>query len=249
MSCDIKEFEKIENLFCDYKHLLTDDFKSRMKKCIRLTHFGYLHGACKEAKKLCEKTEVENLFTLIISLYNKKRDFHTAKFLLIQCFENALRSTLAIEIAKLYNKTLEDDWFNQNLATNSKQHKLINKINHIKQKQKITQINSTLEAFDLFTFGDLEDILKSHWSALSFLFTDEKTYKNQPLPVYGTKEHVITKISKIRLARNEIFHNKPSNIKFQKDLEAILLRFGFNLKDAINIGDIKKHIILQYVYD
>lgn len=63
MSCDIKEFEKIENLFCDYKHLLTDDFKSRMKKCIRLTHFGYLHGACKEAKKLCENRSWKFIYT------------------------------------------------------------------------------------------------------------------------------------------------------------------------------------------
>lgn len=48
--------------------------------------------------------------------------------------------------------------------------------------------------------------------------------------------------------RNEIFHNKPTKIKFQKDLEILMLRMDFNLKDAINIGNIADGISLQYKY-
>ena len=73
-------------------------------------------------------------------------------------------------------------------------------------------------------------------------------YKNQILPSYGTKEHLITKISQIRKARNDIFHNKPTQIKFQKDLEILLLRLDYNLEEAIQIGEISTAVKLQYNY-
>ena len=64
-----------------------------------------------------------------------------------------------------------------------------------------------------------------------------------------TKTHLINKINQIRCARNDIFHNKPTKIKFKKDLEAILLRLGYNLKDAIDIGEIQNGVKLKYKYE
>ena len=77
----------------------------------------------------------------------------------------------------------------------------------------------------------------------------KKRYKNQPLPQYKTRKQLIGKIDKIRRARNEIFHNKPTQIKFQNDVENLLLRLGYNLQDAIDIGEIRNVIPLQYNYD
>ena len=51
------------------------------------------------------------------------------------------------------------------------------------------------------------------------------------------------------MLRNETFHNKPIKLKFQKDLEILLLRLGYNLYGAINIGDIHNAIHLKYQYD
>ncbi|WP_139452272.1 hypothetical protein [Campylobacter armoricus] len=53
---------------------------------------------------------------------------------------------------------------------------------------------------------------------------------------------------KDRKARNEIFHNKPTKIKFHKDLEILLLRLDYNLEDAIKIGEISAAIQLKYNY-
>lgn len=65
----------------------------------------------------------------------------------------------------------------------------------------------------------------------------------------GTKEHLLTKISQIRKARNEVFHNKPTKIKFQKDLEVLLLRLEYNLQDAIQVGELSSAIKLHYNYE
>ncbi len=46
-----------------------------------------------------------------MKLYTKKRKIHQANFLLLHCFENALRSTLCVKIAKLYNTSNSDSWF------------------------------------------------------------------------------------------------------------------------------------------
>lgn len=181
-----------------------------------------------------------------MKLYTKKRKNHQANFLLLHCFENALRSTLAVKIANLYNTTC-DDWFLKK-PNNQIGLKYIFKIFKKRSSHLKIEPKNTWEIFDCFYLVDLEDIIETHWKELSHIFKETKEYKNQALPSYGTKEHLITKIKQIRKARNEIFHNKPTKIKFQKDLEIILLRLDYNLEDAIQIGKVSTNIKLQYKY-
>lgn len=246
-SLETENLQKIKQIFREYPHLMTLDFENRMRQSIRVLHYQYLYSACKETQAILPKYIHHNLFELIMNIYNKKRRSHQAKFLLLHCFENALRSTLAVEIANLYNEH-EDSWFLKKAGTgeSEEENELLKKIARIKRKQKI--FKNTFEVFDIFTLGDLQDILKTHWETIAYLFVQPKYYKNQPLPAYG-KEHLMVKMSRIRNVRNETFHNKPTKLKFQKDLEILLLRLGYNLYDAINIGNISDSICLKYQYD
>ncbi|EAI2977484.1 hypothetical protein HFW12_000118 [Campylobacter jejuni] len=87
------EYERIKTLFSNFPNLLNKDFEIRMKKALGVLHFDYLWGACKEAEKILAKYKQDNLFDLIMRIYTKKRKTHQANFLLLHCFENALRST------------------------------------------------------------------------------------------------------------------------------------------------------------
>lgn len=102
--------------------------------------------------------------------------------------------------------------------------------------------------FDLFSLGDLEYILKEYYSYFESIFKDQKIYKNQALPIFGTKQHTINTIIRIRNTRNEIFHNKPTKIKFQKDVEILLLRLGYNLKKATQIQNLQSYLNLKFQY-
>ena len=237
----------IKVLFSAFPHLLTLDFEERIKQSIKVLHYQYLWGACKEAHAILSKTNADNLFNLIMTLYNKRRKTHQANFLLLHCFENALRSTLAVEIASLYN-TDKDNWFLKSQSDNAKENKLLKQIQTIARTRNLQEFQNTFEVFDIFSLGDLQRILSDHWGELAPLFNSQKTYKNQALPVYETKQSLIAKIDKIREARNAIFHNKPTKIKFQRDLEILLLRLGYNLQDAITIGEIQRCITLRYNY-
>lgn len=246
-SLETENLQKIKQIFIEYPNLMTLDFENRMRQSIRVLHYQYLYSACKETRAILPKYNDNNLFGLIMNIYNKKQRLHQAKFLLLHCFENALRSTLAVEIANLYNEH-EDNWFLREVGVGRSEgeKKLLEKIARIKRKQNV--FKNTFEVFDIFTLGDLQDILKTHWETIAYIFAQPKHYKNQLLPAYG-KEHLMVKMSRIRNVRNETFHNKPTKLKFQKDLEILLLRLGYNLYDAIHIGDIHNAIHLKYQYD
>ena len=244
---DFEYLCNIKMLFSAFPHLLTLDFEERIKQSIKVLHYQYLWGACKEAHAILSKTNADNLFNLIMTLYSKRRKTHQANFLLLHCFENALRSTLAVEIASLYN-TDKDNWFLKSQSDNAKENKLLKQIQTIARTRNLQEFQNTFEVFDIFSLGDLQRILSDHWGELAPLFNSQKTYKNQALPVYGTRQSLIAKIDKIREARNAIFHNKPTKIKFQRDLEILLLRLGYNLQDAITIGEIQSCITLRYNY-
>lgn len=150
-----------------------------------------------------------------------------------------MRSTLAIRIANHYNKKKrKDNWF-KNL--DKLEAKLLAQL--IKERCKNIDIEktNTFEIFECFYLGDLRKILQEYWNLFGDIFHDKKEYKNQILPSYN-KRHLDTKIEQIVAARNEICHNKPTKVKFQKDLEILLLRMEYDFK---NIGDISlKKIIL-----
>ncbi|KGI57513.1 hypothetical protein [Campylobacter sp. MIT 97-5078] len=158
---------KIKKIFNKHNDILTEDFEKRIKKSIRVLHFEYLWGSCKEAEKVVSKNNLSskdiNLFDLIMDIYNKRRRQHQAKFLLLHCFENALRSTLAVKIANKYNGA-KDNWFldNSNMSEQMKS----------RIRRKCTRINiqaeSTFEIFDCFYLIDLQEILSEYW----FLFED-----------------------------------------------------------------------------
>lgn len=93
--------------------------------------------------------------------------------------------------------------------------------------------------------SDLEELSDEYWHVIEGVFASEKKYKSQTLPAYG-RAHLKTKIGQIRKARNEIYHNNPTKIKFAKDLEILLLRMGYNLQDAINSCDFRGDIKLKY---
>lgn len=246
-SLENKYYDKIKGLFVAYPDLLTDDFERRIKKSIRVLHFSYLWGACKEAQIIANKNQNIILFDLVMSIYNKRRDAHQAKFLLLHCFENALRSTMAVITANTFNQT-QDDWFLQD-STDKSQQSIKQKAHNIASKRKLEiQHFNTFKVFDLFSMGDLEHILKTHYHLFSHLFSKPQQYKEQSIPTCPTKTYLIKTITRIRDARNEIFHNKPSKIKFQKDVEILLLRLGYNLLDATKLGDIQKFINLKFKY-
>lgn len=246
-SLENEYYDKIKQLFVAYPALPTNDFERRIKKSIRVLHFTYLWGACKEAQIIANKNQNIVLFDLIMSIYNKRRDAHQAKFLLLHCFENALRSTMAVITANTFNQT-QDDWFLQNTSDRTQQ-SIKQKAHNIATKRKLKIQNfNTFEVFDLFSMGDLEHILKTHYHLFSHLFDKPKRYKGQPLHPYPTKTYLINTIKRIRDSRNEIFHNKPSKIRFQKDVEILLLRLDYNLLDATKIGDIQRFINLKFKY-
>lgn len=253
-----KVFLEIKKLFKNHIHLITKDFEIKIKQSIRVLHFHYLWGSCREAEKTLIKYNKQDLFDFIMDLYSKRRRDHQIKFLILHCFENALRSSMAISVANTFN-TDKDDWFLKN-TDNKIQKKLIEKITKIVDVRnrsakvyhhKKLDLNNldTFQIFDLFSMGDLEKILEEHYVIFEYLFTTKKTYKNKLLPIYGTKTYLIEKIKRIRNARNDIFHNKPTKIKFKKDLEGLLLHLGYNLADAINISDLENTIKLKYKYE
>lgn len=246
-SLENEHYLKIAQLFDKYPNLRTNDFERRIKQSIRVLHYDYLWGSCKEAQAITKKNQNLNLFDLIMSIYNKKRESHQAKFLLLHCFENALRSTMAVIVANKFNQT-QDNWFLQN-TSNKVQQNIKQKAHQIAIKRNLNiQTFTTFKVFDLFSMGDLEHILKRHYNLFAHLFNQTKFYKKQELKPYGTKAHLINTIDRIRNARNEIFHNQPTKIKFQRDLEILLLRLGYNLFDATKTSDIQRFIKLQFTY-
>lgn len=88
------------------------------------------------------------------------------------------------------------------------------------------------------------------WDDIHGIFTGLKSYKGQELPQYGSqsdKNHLLRKIDMICQTRNEIYHNKPTKIKFTKEAEILLLRMDYNLKDALKLkSDNLLHLAYQY---
>lgn len=212
-------------------------------------HFSYLRGAIKECEKNLAKYPCDNLFARIMYFYDKRQNLHKDKSLLLHCFEIALRSTLAVKIASLFNTTA-DDWYKKS-PSSPKIQKILTIIKDNKRRFKITKdFENTYEIFDIFTFGDLKDILSILWDDIHSIFTGLKSYKGQELPQYGSqsdKNHLLRKIDMICQTRNEICHNKPTKIKFTKEAEILLLRMDYNLKDALKLkSDNLLHLAYQY---
>lgn len=240
------EYTKIYDMFGQgYKQFLDMKFEKKIKKAMSVLNFKYLYGSCKEAKMILPKLDISNLnlFDLIISIYNKRRRVHQAKFFLLHCFENGLRSTLAINLANFYNNS-GDDWF---LQTDNEELDMVFKIVHRRCKNENLQALGTFGIFDKFYMIDLQEISYEYWSLIEHIFSGTKEYKFQPLPAYG-RQHFKTKISQIRTARNSIFHNNPTKLRFEKDLEILLLRMGYNLQKATRSCDFRNDIKLQYNY-
>ena len=164
-------------------------------------------------------------------------------------------------IKLVQTETNEDNWFlvqsqscesSKQILHNRLRKKAQNIIALNKKRNKNSQFSnptSTFEVFDLFSMGDLQKIMEENYTFFEDIFKQPLQYKNQELPIYGTKTHLINKINQIRCARNDIFHNKPTKIRFRRDLEVILLRLGYNLKDAIDIGKIQDGVQLKYKYE
>ena len=241
------QYEKIYDIFKQgYDGFMDHEFEARIKRAISVLHFKYLLGACKEANAVLPKTDLNNLnlFDLIISIYNKRRRTHQAKFFLLHCFESGLRSTLAVNFSNLYNQDA-NDWFFK-----TDEPELGRILNIVKRRCKNEDLQNlgTFGIFDKFYMIDLEELSDEYWHTIEHIFASTKEYKSQILPAYG-RQHLITKIGQIRKARNEIYHNNPTKIKFAKDLEILLLRMGYNLQDAIGGCDFRGDIKLQYKYD
>lgn len=226
----------------------------KLEKSIFLLHNGYLLGSAKEAGIFIKKLEnIENIFDLVISIYNKRIKTHRALFLIIHIFETALRSKMAFILSQNYssNPDLKDDWFVNRLNL-----WLIKKVHHIVKINKLNEdfleTANSFEVLDLFMLGDLENVIDNNWAIFQPIFAGEKQYKNQNLPSFGTKEHLLNTFSRIRKERNNIFHNRPPKVKAKSiitNIEILLLRLDFNLKDAFNgISNLEYGINLKYEY-
>lgn len=226
----------------------------KLEKSIFLLHNGYLLGSAKEAGIFIKKHEnIENIFDLVISIYNKRIKTHRALFLIIHIFETALRSKMAFILSQNYssNPDLKDDWFVNRLNL-----WLIKKVHHIVKINKLNEdfleTANSFEVLDLFMLGDLENVIDNNWAIFQPIFAGEKQYKNQNLPSFGTKEHLLNTFSRIRKERNNIFHNRPPKVKAKSiitNIEILLLRLDFNLKDAFNgVSNLEYGINLKYEY-
>ncbi|BEG57263.1 hypothetical protein NHP21005_09510 [Helicobacter sp. NHP21005] len=161
---------------------------------------------------------------------------------------------MAVAVANALN-TNQDDWFMHD-SKNKMQHHLVQKIDTIialRNKKRQMPLDkhkmNSFDIFDLFSLGDLELILDRHYYPyFESFFAKPKTYKNQEIPIFGTKTHAINTITRIRNARNEIFHNKPTKIKFQRDLEILLVRLGYNLQKACTLEDLRPFVRLKFNY-
>lgn len=94
--------------------------------------------------------------------------------MVIHVFETAVRSKIALILSQNYSNEEQDDWF---LKGNDQ--KLINKARRIADINKIN-LNldmSSFEVLDLFTLGDLENLIDSKWSDFKDLFYDKKSRK------------------------------------------------------------------------
>ncbi|GMB90334.1 CAAX protease [Helicobacter ailurogastricus] len=233
-------FERLVYLFQGYPHLVTPLFEKKIKQSIEVLHHQYLYGACKETKILFDKNQGRidrDLFDVVMDNYHKRLERHQAYFFILQCFEHALRSTMATTLANAFNRD-RDDWF---LHKSPHCSYLVDKANARSKKlnKPIKDGCTTFDIFDLFSLGDLEHLLRHYYPYFEHnIFKAQKAYKGQPLLVYETKQHALSTIKRIRDARNEVFHNKPTHIKFQKDVVVLLLRLGYDLermKKSINL--------------
>ena len=94
--------------------------------------------------------------------------------MVIHVFETAVRSKIALILSQNYSNEEQDDWF---LKANDQ--KLINKARHIADINKVN-LNldmSSFEVLDLFTLGDLENLIDSKWSDFKDLFVQPKSIK------------------------------------------------------------------------
>ena len=239
-----------ENLGCDATKM--PGF-GKLKNSIALLHNKYLLGACKEAAVIIKKYYKNNvdIFDLVISIYNKRIKSHHEMFLIIHIFKTALRSKVALVLSEIYSSNSNaDDWF-----LYRKNAKLIKQAAHIAQTKKVnlTEQMNSFEVLDLFTLGDLQNIIDSNWSDFRDIFASMCEYKGQKLPEYGTKNSLLNVFSMIRKARNDIFHNNPPKTKAKSitvNIEILLLRLGFNLNDAFkNISNLNHMVNLKYKYD
>lgn len=226
----------------------------KLEKSIFLLHNEYLLGSAKEAGIFIKKHgNINNIFDLVINIYNKRIKAHHALFLIIHIFETALRSKMAFILSQNYssNPDLKDDWFvNRSNSWLIKKVKRVIEIN--KLNEDFLETANSFEVLDLFTLGDLENVIYNNWAIFQPIFADEKQYKNQKLPSFGTKDHLLSTFSLIRKERNNIFHNRPPKGKAKSimtNIEILLLRLDFNLKDAFNgISNLEYGIKLKYEY-
>lgn len=225
----------------------------KLENSISLLHNVYLLGSCKEAGIFIKKYpnhKISDIFECVISIYNKRIKSHHFLFLIIHIFETSIRSKIAFILSEKYSTKNQDNCF-----YNGKNDKLIIKANRIAKikKQKAIQDLNSFEILNLFTLGDLENIIQNNWGDFKSIFSSPMTYKGQKLPEYGTKEHLLKTFSMIRKARNDIFHNNPPATKQKSiitNIEILLLRLGFNLHDALhNVSNLEHSIKLKYKYN
>lgn len=227
----------------------------KVKKSISVLHHLYLTEAAKEAGAIITRNNqnVKDIFGLLMSIYNKKIKEHQVLFLLIHLFEIAFRTKSTVIISNHFSSADSDDWFLTQTPIDKRHEKLIIKIHEIVNHKKIniSDIKNSFEIFNLFSMGDLEWLIKTFWGEFQGLFM-AKTYKNQTIPAITTKASFLQKFSKIRNARNDIFHSNPPKMKKShliEDIELLLLHLEFNLYDAVNNIDPEHKIIkLKYNY-
>ena len=226
----------------------------KLEKSIFLLHNEYLLGSANEVGIFIKKHgNSKIIFDLVINIYNKRIRTHHALFLIIHIFETALRSKMAFILSQNYSSKpdLKDDWFvNRSNSWLIKKVKRVIEINQL--NEDFLETANSFEVLDLFTLGDLENTIKNNWAIFKPIFADEKQYKNQKLPSFGTKDHLLSTFSRIRKERNNICHNRPPKGKAKSiitNIENLLLRLDFNLKDAFNgISNLEYGIKLKYEY-
>ncbi len=232
--------------------LMENSTNKKIYKASSVLHKQYLLNAAIEAQKIIEKTEVQNKYELMISIYNRKQKEHQVLVMLIQLFEVAIRTQAAVVLSNVYSSAGQDNLFFA-ADRNAKHRKLKQKIRNRAQllNEVLTPATSTIDMFNMLMMGDIQGIYKDHWSHLKHLFQNA-TYKRNTITPLHTKAMFDTRFERIRVYRNSLFHGNPGHTGWRqviRDIEEIMVQLQYNLSDTVNSIDPHHRIItLQYSY-
>ena len=252
---DIKTelYKKLCSILTINYNLIDEKENKKINKVVSVLHKDYLISASKEARAIINKKDIANKYNLMITIYNRKIKEHQALSLLIQLFEIAMRTQVAIILSNKFSTPNSDDWYW--LTADGKHQKLIDRVsNRARTISKIITPNmTTFDMFHMLTMNDVKVLYESHWEGDCKELFNNTSYKGNTIIPLTTKEMFLSRFKRINKYRNELYHGNPGTSSWRhiiNDIENILVHLGYNIEEAINNIDPNHSIIsLRYKYN